>query len=264
MTEPLNVRDWNRNAWDLNVARGNRWTVPVSTEVIEAARQGEWQIQLTSQRPVPREWFPQIVDQPVLCLGAAGGQQAPVLAAAGAAITVLDNSPAQLRQDQMVADRDGLEIRCLEGDMADLSMLADESFELVVHPCSNCFVPDVNAVWEECFRVLRPGGILISGMVNPTCWLFSEEASDTGNLTVTQSLPWADSDHLNDPDVKRRMANEQPLEFGHSLQDLIGGQLRAGFQLTEFYEDGENDPETPLSQFTAWMFATRSVRPRVA
>lgn len=172
MTEPLNVRDWNRNAWDLNVARANRWTVPVSTEVIESARHGEWQIQLTSQRPVPCEWFPPIVDQPMLCLGTGRGQQAPVLAAAGAVITVLDNSPAQLRQDQTVADRDGLEIRCIEGDMADLSMLADESFELVVHPCSNCFVPDVNAVWKECFRVLRPGGILISGMVNPTCWLF--------------------------------------------------------------------------------------------
>ena len=31
----------------------------------------------------------------------------------------------------MVADRDGLEIRCLEGDMADLSMLADVLLRLI-------------------------------------------------------------------------------------------------------------------------------------
>lgn len=261
MTEPLDIRDWNRKAWDQNVARGNRWTVPVSTEVIEAARRGDWQIQLTSQRPVPSDWFPRLVDQPVLCLGSAGGQQAPVLAAAGAVVTLLDNSPAQLGQDRMVADRDGLEIGLIEGDMADLSMLADDSFELIVHPCSNCFAPNVNTVWRECFRVLKSGGTLLSGMVNPVCFLFSEEAWSTGNLTVSQSLPWSDAENLDHPDVKRRMANEQPLEFGHPIQDLIGGQLQAGFHLTGLYEDGKNDPETPLSQFAPWMFATRSIRP---
>jgi SAM-dependent methyltransferase len=261
MTEDFNIRSWNRKAWDRNVARGNRWTVPVSAEVVNQARRGDWQIQLTCRRPVPREWFPSLADQPVLCLGGAGGQQGPVLAAAGAVVTVLDNSPAQLQQDRLVADRDGLEIQCIEGDMADLTVMADESFELIVHPCSNCFVPDVNAVWRECFRVLRPGGTLLAGMVNPVCWLFSEEAWSAGDLTVTQSLPWSDAEHRDHPDVQRRLANEEPLEFGHLLQDLIGGQLRAGFHLKGLFEDGENDSETPLSQFTPWMLATCATRP---
>lgn len=60
------------------------------------------------------------------------------------------------------------------------------------------------------------------------------------------------------------LANEEPLEFGHLLQDLIGGQLQAGFHLTGFFEDGENDPETPLSQFSPWMLATRAISPREA
>lgn len=143
-------------------------------------------------------------------------------------------------------------------------MLADEPFELIVHPCSNCFVPDVNAVWRECFRVLRPGGTLLAGMGNPLCWLFSEEAWSAGDLTVTQSLSWSDAEHRDHPYVQRRQTNEEPLEFGHLLQDLIGGQLRAGLHLTGSFEDGENDSETPLSQFTPWMLATCATRPRPA
>lgn len=264
MSEPLDVRDWNRDAWDRNVDRGNRWTVPVSTDVINMARGGDWQIQLTSNRPVPRDWFPDLAGCNLLCLGGGGGQQTPVLAAAGAIVTVLDNSPAQLRQDRLVAERDGLTVNCVEGDMADLSAFADETFDLIVHPCSNCFVPDVQSVWRESFRVLRPGGALLAGMVNPVCWLFNEEAWRTGDLRVSQSLPWSDAEHLTDADVKRRMANGEPLEFGHLLQDLIGGQLAAGFVLTGFYEDGGNDPVTPLSDFTPWMLATRAIRPHTA
>ena len=261
MTTRPDIRDWNSTAWDQKVENNDRWTVPVSPEVIEAARRGEWEIHLTSNRAVPRDWFPVIPGQPVLCLGGGGGQQAPVLAAAGGRVTVLDNSPKQLQQDRLVAERDGLELECVEGDMADLSRFADGSFELIFHPCSNCFIPVVHPVWQECFRVLRPGGVLLSGMVNPICWLFDAEAWESGQLTVTQKLPWSDAGNSNNADVQRRMKAGEPLEFGHLLQDLIGGQCAAGFLLSGFYEDGENDPETPLSQFTPWMFATRAVRP---
>ncbi|GIV76742.1 MAG: hypothetical protein KatS3mg050_1136 [Litorilinea sp.] len=125
----MDVRAYNRRAWDKAVERGSEWTVPVGPEVIAAARRGEWQIILTPTRPVPRHWFPaDLRGCEILCLASGGGQQGPILAAAGASVTVLDNSPRQLAQDRRVARREGLSLRLVEGDMADLSPFPDASF----------------------------------------------------------------------------------------------------------------------------------------
>jgi 2-polyprenyl-3-methyl-5-hydroxy-6-metoxy-1,4-benzoquinol methylase len=122
-TGTFDVRSYNRAAWNRQVAIGNPWTIPVSPEVIQAARQGNWQLLLTPTIPVPMEWYPQpLAGKDVLCLASAGGQQGPVLAAAGANVTVYDNSPAQLSRDRMVAERENLPIHTLEGDMRDLSV----------------------------------------------------------------------------------------------------------------------------------------------
>src|SRR5437870_2744265 len=117
----MNIREYNRDAWNRSVDDGNRWTLPVSSEVIAAARRGEWSIVLTPHKPVPRAWLPPLEGIDLLCLASGGGQQAPILAAAGAAVTLLDNSPKQLAQDRMVAERDRLSITTIEGDMRDLS-----------------------------------------------------------------------------------------------------------------------------------------------
>lgn len=84
----MNVREYNRAAWDRQVERGNQWTIPVSREEIVAARQGEWKLFLTPEKPVPRAWFPSLENCEALGLAASGGQQAPLLAAAGARVTV--------------------------------------------------------------------------------------------------------------------------------------------------------------------------------
>src|ERR671912_770153 len=113
----MDVRDYNRGAWDRQVETGNDWTRPVGPEVIEAARRGRWSVLLTETKPTPREWFPaEMTGVEVLCLASGGGQQGPVLAAAGARVTVFDNSPAQLARDREVAARDGLTITTVEGD----------------------------------------------------------------------------------------------------------------------------------------------------
>src|SRR6267142_6536231 len=123
------VRALNRSAWDLAVAKGNRWTVPASPETVAAARRGEWEVVLTPTRPVPRAWFPPLPGLDVLGLASGGGQQGPILAAAGARVTVLDNSPRQLEQDRTVAGRDGLTLHTVQGDMTVLPF-ADASFDL--------------------------------------------------------------------------------------------------------------------------------------
>ena len=139
----MDIRAYNREAWNRQVAEGNPWTIPVSSEAVAAARRGEWSIVLTPSIPVPRAWFPLLDGADVLCLASGGGQQGPILAAAGAQVTVFDNSPRQLARDREVAEREGLGIRTVEGDMADLSAFADASFDLIVpsgleHLCARC------------------------------------------------------------------------------------------------------------------------------
>ncbi|MDP6126974.1 MAG: class I SAM-dependent methyltransferase [Dehalococcoidales bacterium] len=258
----MDVRDHNRAAWDRQVESGNRWTVPVSRDVITAARQGQWQICLTCSKPVPKDWFPDLDGLSILCLASGGGQQAPVLATAGAIVTVLDNSPKQLAQDRLVAERESLTIRTVEGDMADLAMFRNQSFDLVVHPISNVFVPEVIPVWAEASRVLRQGGTLISGFNNPAVHLFDYDfAEQTGILQVKHKLPYSELSSLSDEEKQQRIDNGWALEFSHTLEDQIGGQLDAGLVITGFYEDIYDEGEEDLlSAYMPTFIATRAVK----
>ena len=134
---------------------GCRWSTPVEPEVIERAAAGNWQVILTPNKPVPESWFPELKDLNLLCLACGGGQQVPIFAAAGARVTSFDNSDVQLEKDQLVADRHDLKITIIQGDMADLSALQDDSFDLIFHPVSNVFAPEIIPIWKECFRVLN-------------------------------------------------------------------------------------------------------------
>ena len=234
----MDVRSHNRNAWNKEVEGGkNRWSQPVSAEIIAKARQGEFGILLTENIPVPQNWFPPLQGADVLCLASGGGQQGPILAAVGANVTVLDNSPAQLKQDQLVAERESLNLKTVEGDAADLSMFADESFDLVFNPCSTVFMQDVRAVWKECYRVLRHGGVLMTGSMNPVHYIFDLYKADEGILQVTHSIPYSDLTSIPQEELDELIEKGLPLEFGHSLTDLLGGQCAAGFVITDLYED---------------------------
>ncbi len=259
----MDVRSHNRASWDKKVDERNLWTTPVTTEVIERARRGVFDLVLTPTKAVPMSWFPALVGTRTLCLASGGGQQGPVLAASGAVVTVLDNSPKQLSQDRLVADRDGLSIETIEGDMADLSAFADETFDLIVHPVSNCFVPDVRPVWRECHRVLRHGGLLLAGFNNPLRYIFDDELMENGNLEVCHSIPYSDLSSLNHADRRRLILDEmRPLEFAHTLADQIGGQLEAGLVLTGFFEDRYGETGTdPISRYIDTFIATRASKP---
>ena len=257
----MDVRAYNREAWDKSVADGNPWTLPVSPEVIAAAREGRWEIVLTPRKPVPRSWFPDpIAGCRILCLAGAGGQQAPTLAAVGAEVTVLDNSPCQLGQDRLVAEREGLALTTIEGDMRDLSALEDGRFDLIFHPCSNGFVEEIRPVWREAFRVLRPGGALLAGFAHPLVYCFDPDLMERGTLQLKYAVPYSDLKSLTDEERRRYTDKGEPLSFGHSLDDQIGGQLDAGFVLAGFYEDlGMKDD--PLAEYAPLYMGTRAIKP---
>lgn len=261
----IDVRAYNRTAWDREVELNNQWTVPVSSQEVEAARRGEWKVGLTPTKPVPRAWFPpDLHDVDLLCLASAGGQQGPIFAAAGANVTVFDNSPRQLDQDRMVARRDGLHIATVEGDMRDLSAFPDERFDLIFHPVSNVFCPEIRPVWREAYRVLRPGGSLLVGFTNPIIYIFDlRRIEDDGVLEVRYRLPYSDLENLPPEQLAGLLEANEPLEFSHSFEDQIGGQIEAGFLIAGFYEDiyFPDSGDIP-SQYFPTFFATRAVKPQ--
>ena len=255
----MDARVHNRKAWDLWVEQGIEWSVPVGPEVIAAAQQGQWEIYLTESKPVPRDWFPDLPGLDVLCLASGGGQQGPILAAAGALVTVLDNSPRQLAQDRCVAEREGLQITLIEGDMTNLSVFEDESFDLIVHPVSNVFVPEVRPVWAEAYRVLRGGGTLLAGIVNPIEYAFDRHLADTqGIFQLKYALPYSDLESISEQERQQFFGKDEPVEFSHTLEDQIGGQLDVGFVLTGMYESRRRND--PIAQYIPSYIATRAVK----
>jgi SAM-dependent methyltransferase len=252
----MDVVEYNRAAWNKQSLGGCRWCQPVASNEIDAARSGKWNVILTPNKSVPPAWFGNLNGKRVLCLASGGGQQAPILAAAGADVTSFDNSDEQLAKDKQLAEVESLALKTVRGDMADLSVFANESFDLIFHPASNVYVESLKPVWTECFRVLRWDGSLLSGFMSPTFFLFDhDEVAKTGKLEVKYSLPYSDLRSLSAQSLDQ-VTGKRPYEFGHTLEDQIGGQLAAGFVICDFYEDDWDDQAAPLNKYVSLHAAT--------
>lgn len=258
----IDVAKHNALAWDKESIEESPWCTPVSKEIIESARKGDIQLKLTPNKTVPEFWLEEIEGKKVLCVGSGGGQQAPILAAAGANVISVDISQEQLNKDLFVANRDGIKLLTVKADMSDLSEFKNETFDLVVTAASTVFVPDVEKVWREFYRVLKSGGELLAGMMNPSFFMFDHgEALEKGVLEVKYKLPYSDMESIDKKELKRIIDDDVPLVWSHSLETLIGGQTKAGFSIIGLYEDWWAGDDTLLNKFSPTTFVTRAKKP---
>ena len=179
---------------------------------------------------VPHEWFGDLKGKKVLGLASGGGQQMPILTALGAECTVMDLSSKQVESERMVADREGYQITVIQGDMTKPLPFADNAFDLIFHPVSNCYVREVKPIWRECYRVLKQGGFLIAGVDHYINYIVDEEEKKIINHLPFDPL-------VNEAQRKQLEREDAGIQFSHSLEEQITGQLEAGFTLLDLYED---------------------------
>ena len=247
-------QDVNAKTIDRWVENGWEWGLPITHEQFLAAKAGIWSIVLTPTKPVPREWFPDLRGKKLLGLACGGGQQMPVFTAAGAVCTVLDYSERQLESERMVAAREGYEIEIVRADMSKPLPFADAAFDVIVHPVSNSYIREVEPLWRECFRVLRPGGILLAGLDNGINYIFNDEETE-----VVHSLPF---DPLSDPALMEELRqSDSGVQFSHTFEEQVGGQLKAGFVLTHLFEDVNGYGKLHERNIPTFI-ATRAVKPK--
>lgn len=220
----------NKKTIDRWIEEGWEWGTPISHEVYEDARKGKWDVLLTPTRNVPHEWLGELKGKKILGLASGGGQQMPIFSALGAECTVLDYSPKQIESELCVAERERYQIHAIEGDMTKTLPFEEETFDIIFHPVSNCYIKDVQHVFNEAYRVLKKGGIFLAGLGNEINYMVDEEEKE-----IIWKMPF-------DPSVDERAKQymiklDCGMQFSHSLEEQIGGQLKAGFTLLDLYED---------------------------
>ena len=207
------------------------WSACATDEELASARNGKVILRFWD-REIPEDWLEDIKGKSVLCLAGAGGLQAPILACAGAKVTVLDLSGKMLEKDREIARRENLDIRIVKGNMCDLSVFADESFDLIVNPPSLMYIPDLTPVYRECYRVLRKGGGMIMMApcpVNYLCdWI---DDGNGGYYKAGNRMPWCSKDH----------GDTEWIEYGHTMEEYLGGLIRCGFVLNGYMECQRED-----------------------
>lgn len=221
--EPTPAHEHNRRAWDQRAAGGMRFTRP--------ARDAEFIDPLAMLDGAG--WLGgSIAGKRLLCLAAGGGKHGPLYAAAGAEVTVVDISAAMLELDRQVAETRDLRLRTVTTSMDDLTMFPAGSFEIVIHPVSTCYVPNIGAVYAEVARVIGGGGLYISQHKQPASMQAAIRPSISG-YELTE--PYYRQGPLP-PVVGSLHREEGTLEFLHRWEEIVGGMCRAGFVIEDLSE----------------------------
>lgn len=208
-----------------------------------------------------------VAGKAVLCLAAGGGQQSVAFALLGAEVTVLDLSETQLERDRAAAEHYWVEIRAVQGDMRDLGIFAQSSFDMVYHAYSINFVPDVRPVHREVARVLAPGGLYRMEWFNPFVQTV-DEASWTGEGYLLRH-PYTNGRQLTDlfphwdvevgEGVSRKIAS--PYEYVHSLSAVVNSLADHGFVILRAREDVGDATDGVEPEPGSWQHFMRVVAP---
>lgn len=249
----MSYQDINAKTIDSWVKNGWEWGKPIDHSTYEAAQNGVWNVKLTPTKYVPHEWFGNLKGKKILGLASGGGQQMPIFAALGAVCTVLDYSEEQINSERIVAKREQYNIEIIRGDMTKELPFENESFDIIFHPVANCYVEEVKPIWQECYRVLKRPGILLAGMDNGINFLFAGD----DETEVVNSFPY--NPLKNAEQMKQLEQDNDGVQFSHTLDEQIGGQLEAGFCLTDLYEDTNGDGRLHQMNIPCFI-ATRSVK----
>jgi trk system potassium uptake protein TrkH len=228
----------------LLMAEGDRNTVPFLNLDADAYR--DYAAGRSASWPcMEREEAPEGVllkharDRDVLCLASGGGRQSAEAGLLGARVAVLDLCAGQLEADRRAAGHYGYEVRTVQGDMRDLSVFADASFDNVLQGISLTFVDDLRQVYPEVWRVLRPGGLYAVAHCNPATYPVCFEGGNNGWDGVGYRIaePYCGGPILKDADGRENMTVGQPIgEHRHLLRDIFNGLIDAGFQIRRVWD----------------------------
>ena len=172
----------------------------------------------------------------ILDLGCGGGQNSIVLKKCGAMSVIgLDQSEEQLiYAKKLIQSHTITDVKYIQGDMEDLSIFENESFDMVFSSHAMTYASNIKNVFFEVFRVLRKPGRLVFCVVHPMVFpvweVFEEQALEKVQSYFSDKREkW---DWVYD-DGKEKAPFESSY---HRFETLINGLLETGFIIERVIE----------------------------
>ncbi len=160
----------------------------------------------------------------VLEIACGGGQSAVHLAERGARVTGVDFSSEQLTHARAFAQSKKVQVRFIESNVEDLSMLADSSFDIAFSAYALGFVEDIHGTFGEIRRVLRPGGLFAFSWASPMFAITRD-----GTLDLKRS-------YFDRSPIVFTDQNGTEVDFHRTYGDWLRALTEAGLVVTDILE----------------------------
>ena len=224
-------------------ANRNRWNASADRWAACADSRGIWQRCHEDASLVfpPRilEILGDVSEQRICVLGSGDQQAVFALAGMGAHVTSVDISEQQLKHGAQRAAQLGLAITFVQQDVTQLDRLAEASFDWVYtggHVA--VWVADLRRYYAEAVRILRPGGQFLVEEYHPFRRIWAADKTERRiGYDYYHRGPY---EYHQTADILYPNAGTYvSYEFHWTVADYINAVLRAGCQLQEVYEYGD-------------------------
>jgi SAM-dependent methyltransferase len=192
----------------------------------------------------------------VLDLGCGVGHASVALARRGAKVIGVDPSAERLARAREAADAAEVKIELHQSDLAELAYVRADSVDLVFSAYALATVPDLDRVFRQVHRVLRPDQYLVFSLPHPAFALVDPNGNDP--LRIRRSY-W---DHTPRPFETDEGAG---VDHPRTIQEVFTGLGRANFRVDTLLEpapaaDGKRSPY--WTEVVQWIPTTLLVRGR--
>lgn len=179
-----------------------------------------------------RRWFPNLEGKAMLDLGCGYGWHCAYAAQMGAKrVLGLDQSEKMLEEARMRNAHPA--ISYVLGDLRHLEA-SGETFDFVLSNLALHYVEDLDSVFVQICRVLRPGGVFLLNIEHPVFtagvnqdWVYDEAG---------KALHWPVDDYFYPGKRMTCFLGRQVEKYHHTLTQIFMGLVGAGFQVTAMEE----------------------------
>jgi SAM-dependent methyltransferase len=180
----------------------------------------------------------------VLDLGTGSGENAVAFAKQGAHVIALDRSIAQLHLARKLADEAEAKVEWHESDVADLAFLRADSIDLAFSARVLDEVEDIDRVFRQVHRVLRPGAAFVFSYEHPMRLAVGREGHTPGSLPLGPVE--VRRSYFDPAPFAVEVAEEQVCVYPRTIADLFGALHRAGYRVDVLLEpEPESDDPGP-------------------